>query len=84
MQRRCGGANGGRRGNRDGLGNFLLDLWVENRERRARGAIARLDRQLSELLRMRQALARLANSCRAQRPTVDCPLLDAIEPRLEE
>jgi len=49
-------------------------------ERRARLAIARLDGQLAELQHMRRALAQLADACRSQHPTNECPLLDAIEP----
>jgi DNA-binding transcriptional MerR regulator len=49
-------------------------------ERRARSAIARLDRHLAELHHMRRALARLTDACRAKHATDECPLLEAIEP----
>jgi DNA-binding transcriptional MerR regulator len=53
-------------------------------EAQARTAIARLDGQLTEIRRMREALARLADACRDQHPTDECPLLDAIEPEARD
>ncbi len=53
-------------------------------ERRARSAIARLDGQLADLERMRRALGKLADACRVQHATDECPLLDAIEPQEED
>ncbi len=53
-------------------------------ERRARSTMARLDGQLAELQKMRAALARLIDACRAQHPTDECPLLDAIEPHARD
>jgi DNA-binding transcriptional MerR regulator len=48
-------------------------------ERRARATIARVDRQVAALRRMRTTLVRLAKACRSRAPTGDCPVLSAIE-----
>lgn len=49
-------------------------------ERRAHKAVARIDRKMAELARMRAALAPLLEACRARRPSDDCPILDALDP----
>jgi Hg(II)-responsive transcriptional regulator len=48
-------------------------------EHRAKRAIARIDSKVAELDRMRSALSRLVEACRDNRPTEECPLLDALE-----
>lgn len=45
----------------------------------AKQKLAELDTKLTELQRMRAALARLAESCTGKGPTSECPLLDAID-----
>ena len=50
-------------------------------EERAEQAIARIDGKVSELQRMRAALGELVQACHARRPTDDCPILDALEPK---
>lgn len=48
-------------------------------ERKARGAIARIDAKVSELHRIRSALDRLAETCRGVHPPEACPLLIALD-----
>lgn len=49
-------------------------------KRQAEKKIARVDRQLAELARMRRALRDLAGQCGAGRhPEGECPILDALE-----
>lgn len=72
-----GDAGGGPEGNRDAV------------ERQAEAAIARIDAKLTELARMRRALARLASECRGPHLPTACPLLavldtSAREPILED
>jgi len=49
-------------------------------ERRAHETVARIDRKIAELMRMREALEPLLAACRERRPTQDCPILDALDP----
>lgn len=68
----------------------LLELRVAPRtdcravERRAARAMARIEAKLAELYRMRASLSRLLADCRERRPTDECPILDALEPKLDE
>lgn len=63
----------------------LLDLRAdpvrscEQVEAEASRAIARIDRQIEELERMREALAPLRRACHERPPGEECPILDALE-----
>ena len=63
----------------------LLSLRVEagqscaEVQERAESAIRRIDQQLEQLSRMRGALSALTDACRAQVPTDECPILQALE-----
>jgi Hg(II)-responsive transcriptional regulator len=48
-------------------------------EREASAVIQRIDQTVAELTRMRAALGHLIQACRSQRPTDECPLLEALE-----
>ncbi len=46
---------------------------------RALAKTADIDRKIETLGRMRRALADLASACRGRGPTIDCPILEAME-----
>ncbi len=48
-------------------------------EQQAQAAIHRIDGKFQELGRMREALARLATTCRTPHPADECPILTALE-----
>lgn len=48
-------------------------------ERKAQTKIALVEQKIRELTRMRAALEQLAEACHANEPTVDCPILEALE-----
>jgi len=48
-------------------------------ESTAASAIERVDARMSELSRMKTALASLLDSCRNRAPAGDCPLIEALE-----
>jgi MerR family mercuric resistance operon transcriptional regulator len=45
----------------------------------AKAKIADIESKIASLLRMKEALVRLAASCRGQGPTSECPILDALD-----
>ncbi|HZP94631.1 MAG TPA: MerR family DNA-binding protein [Burkholderiales bacterium] len=47
--------------------------------RRASDKIDSIDRKVTDLRRIRDVLAKLATSCRAQGPTSECPILEALD-----
>jgi len=49
-------------------------------EHEALAVIARIDQKLGELTRMRTALAGLTEACHSGGESLECPLLDALEP----
>lgn len=55
-------------------GTTCADIRHEAQEK-----IAAVDRKLTELRRIRRALAKLADSCRGKGPTSDCPILEALD-----
>ena len=63
----------------------LLDLNTNDHgscreaEERADRTIARIDAQIAELGRMRDALGDLAEACRTRTPLGDCPILHTLE-----
>jgi MerR family mercuric resistance operon transcriptional regulator len=63
----------------------LLDLRVDRRRScadvraLARAKIADVDTKINDLAHMRAALERLARACRGTGPTIECPILEALE-----
>lgn len=53
-------------------------------KRRAEAKIADIEKKIEYLQRMKQALTRLAASCRGRGPTSECPILDALEMKGEK
>jgi MerR family copper efflux transcriptional regulator len=47
--------------------------------KRARHKIATVNRKISELQRIKNALSALAKACRGKGPTSECPILEALE-----
>ncbi len=50
-------------------------------EARARAKLTKVAQKLTELRRMKRALERLVDACRAREPTSDCPILEELEER---
>jgi len=48
---------------------------------RAKAKIADIEQRVTQLNRMKRALAKLATACSGSGPTSECPILDAIEAR---
>ena len=46
--------------------------------------VAMVERKIRELQRIKRSLDRLIASCRARKPTGDCPILEAIESKAQE
>lgn len=62
----------------------LLQLRVEDPgacptvEARAREKVVQVERKIRELTRLRRLLEGLADACHTRRPTVECPVLEAL------
>lgn len=52
-------------------------------KRRAQAKIADIEARIGDLERMKGALMKLASACRGRGPTSECPILDALEGRLD-
>lgn len=67
----------------------LLSLRVDPRatstdiKRRAEAKLADIDTKLRDLKRMKAALLKLTAACRRRGPTSECPILDALEARMD-
>lgn len=68
----------------------LLSLRVDRQttcrdvKQRAEAKIDDIERKMADLKRMRQALVKVTNACSGRGPTSECPILDAMNPKVKD